>query len=270
MPDHFGGFLRIEVEFAGQEVEEQFHQPHERDAVGAPDARMQPFVPPHEGVKGRTVAAPDQRRAADEVPAVARQIPVARETAQRLHGGKINQPVLENFVRRMRVIDHLPFGVVPDDGSAAQPLEDADLDFVRAECEQPVKARGKTLDGLARQAGNQIGVEVDAGLAAEKAEVIFEPPIILAAVDQGGGLLVKGLDSDLELERAGREPGNRFPQVLGQMVRHHLEMEEMAGLAAFEAEFEDSSASVDIEVEGAVNKLELPRAAVEQALQSIK
>ena len=115
--------------------------------------------------KARRGGAPDQRRGLDEVAAVADQVPVAREAPQPLHRREINQPVLQDFVGRVRVIDHLPFGVVPDDRRAAQPLEDAHLDFLRAERDQAVEARGKTLQALARQAGDQIGVDVDAGFA---------------------------------------------------------------------------------------------------------
>ena len=111
--------------------QEQFHEPQQRDAVGAFHARMQPVAPAQEGVKRRS-AAPDERRAFHEVAAVAGQIPVAGEAAQALHHGKINELVLQNFVGWMSAVNHLPFGVVPDNWRAAQPFQDADLDFLRA------------------------------------------------------------------------------------------------------------------------------------------
>ena len=113
----------------------------------------------------RRAVAPDQRRGFDEVAAVADQVPIPREAAQPLHRGEINQLVLQNFVGRMRVVNHLPLGVVPDNRRAAQPFEDADLNFLRAERDEPVEAGGKTFQRFAGQADDQIGVDVNAGFA---------------------------------------------------------------------------------------------------------
>ena len=52
----------------------------------------------------------------------------------------------------MRAIGHLPFRVMPHDGRATQPFQDADLDFLRAERDKPVEARAKTFHRFARQA----------------------------------------------------------------------------------------------------------------------
>ena len=49
---------------------------------------------------------------------------------------------------------------------------------------QPVETRGKALQALTRQAGNQVGVDMHAGLAAQEAEVVFQPLVILAALNQ--------------------------------------------------------------------------------------
>ena len=146
---------------------------------------------------------------------------------------------MENFVGRLRIVNHLPFGVVPDNRRAAQPLQDANLDFLRAERDELVEAGGKTFDGLAGQAGNQISVDVDAGFCTEEMEIVRELVVILPAFDQATHFLVEGLDADLELQRARRKFGDDFAQGFGQAVGNHLEMEEMAGLITREKEFED-------------------------------
>ena len=105
---------------------------------------------------------PNQRRGGDEIAAVADQIPILRKAPQPLHRGEINQLVLQNFVGRMRVVNHLPFRIVPDNGRAAQAFQNADLDFLRAERDEPVKAGGETFHRFTGQADNQIGVNVDA------------------------------------------------------------------------------------------------------------
>ena len=155
---------------------------------------------------------PNQRGGFDEVAAVANQIPVARKTPQLLHRSEINQPVLEDFVRRIRAVNHLPFGVMPDNGRAAEPFQDADLDFLRLEGDQPIKARGKTVQSFTGQTRNQIRMEVNAGATAQELEMIGELGVILPPADETADLLVEGLDADLELQRAGRKPGDDFAQ----------------------------------------------------------
>ena len=82
--------------------------------------------------------------------------------------------------------------------------------------------------------------------------------------------LVERLDADLELQRAGRKLGDDFAQRFRQPVGNHLEMKEMAGPIALEEEFEDGLADGDVEVERAVNELELFHAAIEQPLQLLE
>ena len=54
-PQRFGHRLRVELEFAGEKFKEQLHQPHERDAVGAARARVQPFAEAEKTVEGGIV-----------------------------------------------------------------------------------------------------------------------------------------------------------------------------------------------------------------------
>ncbi len=48
-------------------------------------------------------------------------------------------------------------------------------------------------------------MEMNASLSAQEVKVIFQPLIILAALDEAGDILIESLNADLELERAGRE-----------------------------------------------------------------
>ena len=126
---------------------------------------MQPVAPAQESVEGRTVI-PNQRRRFDEIAAVADHVPITGEAPQPLHRGEINQLVLQNFVGRMRVVNHLPFGVVPDNRRAAQPFQNADLDFLRTERDEPVEPGAKTFQCFTGQPDDQIGVDVNTGFVA--------------------------------------------------------------------------------------------------------
>ncbi len=64
----------------------------------------------------------------------------------------------------------------------------------------------------------------------------------------------------------GGNSGDDFAQRFGQAVGNHLEMEKMAGLIAREKEFENGSAGGDVEIERAVNELELFQAAIQKLL----
>jgi hypothetical protein len=78
------------------------------------------------------------------------------------------------------LITHLPFGVVADDGRAAQSLENADLNFLRPERDEPIETRAEALHVFAGQADDEIGVDMDARRAAQEVEVILEPAEILS------------------------------------------------------------------------------------------
>src|SRR3954449_4639052 len=111
----------------------------------------------------------------------------------------------------MRAVNHAPIVIVADDWGAPKSLEDPDLDLLRPECDQAVEAGGETFHIFSRKPDDQVGVDVDAGLFAEEAEVVCQPVIILPAADAVGDVGIKGLDANLELECAGRELGNQLP-----------------------------------------------------------
>ena len=167
----------------------------------------------------------------------------------------------------MGAVNHLPCLIVARDGGAAQPLQNSDLDFLRTQRQQAVESRRKTLQRFARQAGDQIGVDVNAGLLAQEPHVIGQPRVVLRTADVFGSPLVESLNADFKLKGAGRELHDDFTQRLGQPVRNHLEVEEQAVVMAIQKKLQDGFARRDVQVEGAVNKFELAHAAVEEFLQ---
>src|ERR1041385_2699092 len=104
------------------------------------------------GRNGRRVpAGPQERDGFEEGAAVGGDVPIFGKATEALHRGEVDEPRLQDFVRRMRIVAQGPFGVVTDDGRAPEALEEADLDFLRAEADEAVEARGKALDVFARQ-----------------------------------------------------------------------------------------------------------------------
>src|SRR5437773_3313181 len=152
---------------------------------------MEPVAPPQERGERRSRGAPDEWRGVEEVAAVANQVPVAGETAQALHRGKIDEPVLQDFVGRIRAIDHPPCRVMTSDWCAAQPLQNPDLNLLRMESEQTIESRGKAFQRFARQSDNQIGVNVNAGAGTKETQVVGEPVIVLPAADQPAHLRIE-------------------------------------------------------------------------------
>jgi hypothetical protein len=83
---------------------------------------------------------PEQGNGFDEVAAVADKVPVTRKSAKLLHRGEVKKTILKDFVRRMRIVNHLPIGVVANDRRAAQSFEYAHLNFLRGKSDQPIEA----------------------------------------------------------------------------------------------------------------------------------
>ena len=84
---------------------------------------------------------------------------------------------------------------MPDNRRAAQPFQNADLNFLRTERDEPVEAGGKTFERFAGQPDDQIGVDMDAGFAAQEMEIVGELFVILPAADELTDFLVERLDA---------------------------------------------------------------------------
>jgi hypothetical protein len=203
----------------------------------------------------------------NEASAISDEIPVSGEAAETLEVEEADGTVLEDFVRGLGAVDHLPFGVMAGDGSAAEAFEDTDLDFVGGEGDETVEAGGEALEGFAWEAGDEIGVDVDGGLFAEEAEVIFEALEILASADSVGDFEIEGLDADFELECAWWETDDPFPQGVGEAVGDHLEVEEEIRAIVFEEEGEDGAAAFDVKIERTIDELERLDAARKEAFE---
>jgi hypothetical protein len=70
------------------------------------------------------------------------------------------------------------------------------------------RSRARSWPRLARQAGDQVDVQVGVRVLAQPADVVRGLGVVLAPADQGLHLRVEALDADLELQRARRELGD--------------------------------------------------------------
>jgi hypothetical protein len=244
--------------------EDELGKVRKRDAVIATQARVEPVRQLQKVPEWRI--AQDQRQGRAEVATVADQVPVAREAPQALHGREVDPPRAEHLVGRVGRVDHDPLAVVPHDRRAAEALEHADLDLLGPEPDQAVEPRAEGVHVFARQTDDEVGVDVYAGLGAEPSEVLLHFGVVLPAADQVGDVLVERLHADFELKRAGRESFDDFPQRVGQSVGDHLEVQEQAGAVALQEEFQNGLGNVEVQVEGAVDELELAEAAIQKRL----
>jgi Glycosyl hydrolases family 35 len=166
----------------------------------------------------------------------------------------------------MRAVDHGPWEIVPDDRSAGKTLEQSDLNFLGIQLHQPIKPSAETGHVLAGQADNQIGVNVNAALAAQESQVLFQPPNILPAADEFTNRFVEALHADFKLQRPRRKLHDQFPQRRRQSVGDHLKMQEQLRCVSIQKELQDRAADVQVQVKRPVHEFELPRAAVQQRL----
>ena len=86
--------------------------------------------------------------------------------------------------------------------------------------------------------------------------------------DQLFDLRIEGLDANLELQPARRELRDEFPQSERQPVRHHLKVDEEAVGPAIQEELQDGAAGARVQVERAIDKFELPHAALQQPVHA--
>src|SRR5205823_1264445 len=115
-----------------------------------------------------------------------------------------------------------------------------------------------------------IGVKMNAGAGTQKTNIVGQLGIILPPADQPAHLRIERLNADLKLQCAGRKPGDQLAQRVRNPVRNHFKMDEQSRPAAIVKELKNCLADVEVQVEGAVNKLELLHPAVEQPLESIQ
>jgi hypothetical protein len=70
---------------------------------------------------------------------------------------------------------------MPGDGRTAQAFEDAHLDLVRPEGQQPVETLAKACHVFARQADDQVGMQMRLTVLPQPAQVVFGAGVVLLA-----------------------------------------------------------------------------------------
>src|SRR5256885_1116798 len=101
----------------------------------------------------------------------------------------------------------------------------------------------------------------------KKLQIVLQLLKILTTADPMANLVIKRLDADLELQCAGRKSDDYFPKDGRQPIGDHFKMIEKPGLPAFEAEFEQCPAGIDVQIESAIHELELLDPALQEPLQ---
>ena len=157
---------------------------------------------------------------------------------------------------------------------AAQPLENAELDFMRTQGHQLVEAAGEHLDRFTGQAGNQIDVQMCLGVVAQPFEVAARHIVLLSARDALLHFGVEGLDADFELQSAWRKAHDPLAQPIRQVIGYQFEVDEHRVIGRLfqsrQEELQDLDRGIDFQIEGSVDELELPHAALVQAVKSVK
>ena len=108
----------------------------------------------------------------------------------------------------MRAVDHAPGLVVASDRGAAQTLEHADLNLLGPHRHQPIEATAEAWQILTGQSDDQIGVDMHAGLFAQKTQVVLQLGIVLPTADEVRDFIVERLNPHFKLQRAGGEAGD--------------------------------------------------------------
>jgi hypothetical protein len=250
-----------------QITEQEFSQSDECDAMSPSDFLAQPNAPGHESIERRILILPDERGCLNKITAVDYHVPVPGEAPQPLHGRKVDELVAQDFIGRLRGVNHFPLCVMTRDRGASKALEYSDLDFMGTVGKELVETLSETFEGLAGQTGDQIRMDMDAGLFAQEPEVIRQPCVILPAADTLSDLGVEGLDSHLELEGASGELADQLAQWFGEAVGDHFEVQEKPWVLALQKKVEYRAARVQVQVESAVNELELAHATIHEQLQ---
>ena len=259
-----------QTEFRRQKIKQKLSQSRQRNAVGPSHFFKKPIAQLQETPKGRAIVAPDQRRALDEIAAVADQVPISREAPKPLHGCEVEQLILQDFIRWLRLVFHLPLLVVSHNRRASQPFQNANLDFLRPKRNEPVEARAKALQVFTGQTGDEIGMNMNASLPAQKSKILFQPAQILPAADQLADLLIERLHADLKLQRAGRKFRDDRSERLRQSVWNHFKMKKQARLVSLQKKLQQRLADIQVQVERAIHELEMLHPAVEQPLQRLQ
>lgn len=214
-------------------------------------------------LKRRVILIEQQFQCHREVAAVRDQVPVTSEDLHFVNLVEADQAIAENLKRRRFTVDHLPLRVMANDGRSLQPFQKADLDFLRPEFSESIKAAGETCQIFPRESDDQIGMNVDAGVISKEVKVIFQYCIVLLPTDQMPDVFVKGLNTDFELKNSGWKHTNQIAQRIRKTIRDHFKMKEESLSKVIEKELKDRLADSEIQIERSVDKLELSSTAIQ-------
>ena len=117
-------------------------------------------------------------------------------------------------------------GGVPGNGRAAQALQYAQLNLMRSQRMQLVKALGKAGQRFAGQAKNQVGVQVGVGLIDQPGKISHGFGVVLFARNALLHIDIEALNAHLKLQHARRKLRNHGLEALRQVVRNHLKVDE--------------------------------------------
>jgi hypothetical protein len=248
----------------GEVFKEAFEEANEGDAVAALFGCVEPFGEVQECLEWGLCWFKEHANGGGKLSAVGDEVPEAGEAADGLELFEGEESVAEDFPGRLSAPDHLPFGIVPENGSAAEAFEEADLNFLGPESPEAVEAVGEAVEIFSGESGDEIGMNVNAGFGAEPFEILFGDGIVLLTTDELSGFGIEGLDADFELEHAWWEAADDFAKGFRESIGDEFEVEEEVRGDAFEEEFEDGAADAEIEVEGAIDEFELSESAVEE------
>jgi len=141
---------------------------------------------------------------------------------------------------------------------------------VRAQSVQAVKAGRKAVQRFARQAKDQVGVYVGVRALKQPAQVVLALRVVLFARDAALHLDVEALHADLELQHARRELRDQVFQAIRQVIGDDFKMHEQflcGDWHAVEKKLQDARRGVGLQVEAAIDKLELARATLIERVQ---
>jgi hypothetical protein len=127
------------------------------------------------------------------------------------------------------------------------------------------KALRKTVEILAGQTRNQIGMQMGVGVFHQPADVGGRTVIVLLAADACLHGRVEGLHADFQLQGTWGKLGNAFLERFRQMIRHDFEVGKdrilRMGRDLVQKELHDPVAALRVQIESAINEFELSRAA---------
>ena len=106
-------------------------------------------------------------------------------------------------------------------------------------------------------------MDVNAGVIAQPGQIVGQPVVILPAADTRFHFWIQRLNAHFELQCTSREFRDDRPQRFGQAVRNHFEVNEQAGRVTLKEELENTPADRQVQVERAIDELELLGPAIE-------